>query len=264
MLITDSPGGGNSPENGTWVARNGLATMYRIVTDFHGGWEPLQKNIFAAGNFTMAKAGNLFGLNGTFADLDMLPMSASWWAGGIGSEKYDLGQTIASLYMMTKAPLMHAGRLPVDPITLSFLTNKHALALHDKGTAVVVDGYEGNCTCVLDHHHYNPTLIVPGTCTIPAGAEGAPCVVTWSAEIPGGLDVPYQFRMVINMGGNATDVKVEAGAVDVWTGENLTMSEALRPYGTYTSKLHHSVIIGMRLTRRYIGCGCSDVALWPA
>ena len=33
---------------------------------------PLQQNIFAAGNFTMAKAGNLFGLNGTFGDLDML------------------------------------------------------------------------------------------------------------------------------------------------------------------------------------------------
>ena len=43
---------------------------------------PLQQNIFAAGNFTMAKAGNLFGLNGTFGDLDMLPMSASWWADG--------------------------------------------------------------------------------------------------------------------------------------------------------------------------------------
>ena len=31
-----------------------LATMYRMVTDFHGGWRPLQNNIFAIGNFSAA------------------------------------------------------------------------------------------------------------------------------------------------------------------------------------------------------------------
>ena len=35
---------------------------------------------------------SLFGRNGTFGDLDMLPMSASWWGGGAGSPRYDLGQ----------------------------------------------------------------------------------------------------------------------------------------------------------------------------
>ena len=43
------------------------------------------------------------------------------------------------------------------------------------------------------------SLIVPGTCRIPAGASGPPCVVTWSAEIPGGLDVPQQFWMKVRV-----------------------------------------------------------------
>jgi hypothetical protein len=235
IALSYSPGGGNSPQNGSWVAAGQLATMYRIVTDFHGGWEAFQQNLFAAGNFTMhdpAAGGSLFGLNGTFGDLDMLPLSASWWAGGIGSAKYDLGQTIASVYMITKAPLMHAGRLPTDAITLSFLTNKAALALHEKGTDVQVIGYEGNCTCVLDHHHYNPSLIVPGTCKIPQGSGGPPCVVTWSAEISGGLDVPTAVGMKVNMGENETVVRLPPRAVDVWTGRNLSTEVGLRPHAS--------------------------------
>ena len=188
---------------------------------------PLQQNIFAAGNFTMAKAGNLFGLNGTFGDLDMLPMSASWWADGPDSEKFDLGQTIASLYMMARAPLMHAGRLPADPTTLGFLTNEKALDLHANATRVRVGAYEGNCSCVLDHHHYNPSLIVPGTCTIPAGSGGPPCVATWSAELRG-----ERVGMKINMGENATTVAGLAGATDVWTGRALGATEELRPHAS--------------------------------
>jgi alpha-galactosidase len=240
IVLSYSPGGGNSPENGSWVAREQLASMYRVVTDFHGGWGALQQNIFAAGNFTNFATGSLFGLNGTFGDLDMLPMSESWWAGGVGSEKYDLGQTIFSLYMISRAPLMHAGRLPVDPVTRSFLTNKAALLLHAKATAVTVEGYKGNCSCALEHHHYNPSLIVPGTCSIPADASGPPCIVTWSAEFPGGLDVPQQVWMHINMGHNATVVAVPAGAVDIWTGANLS-TQALRPHASLLYTLPKTV-----------------------
>eukprot|EP01043_Picozoa_sp_COSAG02_P049107 COSAG02_NODE_4901_length_4850_cov_2.259735_3_plen_183_part_00 len=153
-------------------------------------------------------------------------------AGGVGSEKYDLGQTIASVYMMTKAPLMHAGRLPTDATTLSFLTNKAALGLHAKDTDVQVVGYEGNCTCVLDHHHYNPSLIVPGTCTIPQGSGGPPCVTTWIAELAGGLDVPQVVQMKINLGENATTIQIPPRAVDIWTGRNLSTAEELRPHAS--------------------------------
>eukprot|EP00494_Astrolonche_serrata_P025016 UN25276 len=54
MALSYSPGGGNAPVHGLWVANNQLASMYRITTDFHGsyyGWGGLQQNIFTAGNF---------------------------------------------------------------------------------------------------------------------------------------------------------------------------------------------------------------------
>jgi hypothetical protein len=85
IVLSYSPGGGNSPENGSWVAQHQLASMYRMVTDFHGGWKPLVQNIFAAGNFS---GRNLMGSNGTFADLDMLPMGPGWWTGK-GQEQED-------------------------------------------------------------------------------------------------------------------------------------------------------------------------------
>jgi hypothetical protein len=157
IVLSYSPGGGNSAENGSWVAEGQLASMYRMVTDFHGGWKPLVQNLFAAGNFS---AHGLFGRNGTWADLDMLPMGAGWW--GKSQEQDDRGQTIAALYMLVGSPLMHAGTLPLDATTLGFLTNADALQLHTTGTNQRVVAYTGNCSCSLDHHHYNPSLIVPG------------------------------------------------------------------------------------------------------
>ena len=94
--------------------------MYRIVTDFHGGWYGwggLQQAIFIAGNFTAA---GLNGKNGTFPDNDMLPLSAKWWskAGGAGGggkgwtpEEAARGQTIMTLDIISRSPLMHAGTL---------------------------------------------------------------------------------------------------------------------------------------------------------
>ena len=105
--------------------------------------------------------------------------AGSWWADGVGSEKYDLGQTIASLYMISRAPLMHAGHLPVDPITLSFLTNKVALQLHHSAVAVRVQSYTGNCTCELEHHHYNPVRSLPA-CRF----CGRPCARRAAAAAP--------------------------------------------------------------------------------
>ena len=77
FVLSYSPGGGNQPSDGAWVASNQMATMYRITTDFHGGWYGwggLQQAIFIAGNFT---DGNLYGSNGTHPDHDMLPLGAS-------------------------------------------------------------------------------------------------------------------------------------------------------------------------------------------
>ena len=77
LVLYFSPGGGNQPENGAWAASEQIATFYRTLTDFHGGWSDwggLQQAIFIAGNWTAA---GLHGLNNTWPDLDMIPMGKS-------------------------------------------------------------------------------------------------------------------------------------------------------------------------------------------
>lgn len=75
LVLYFSPGGGAQPaEARRIVADNQLATFYRTITDFHGGWFDwggLQQAIFIAGNFTAA---GLHGANGTWPDLDMMPI----------------------------------------------------------------------------------------------------------------------------------------------------------------------------------------------
>lgn len=66
IALSYSPGGGNTPEDGEWVADNRMCSMYRVVTDFHGGWYGwggLQQAIFIAGNFS---ASGLLGDNETW------------------------------------------------------------------------------------------------------------------------------------------------------------------------------------------------------
>eukprot|EP01050_Picozoa_sp_SAG11_P032135 SAG11_NODE_10296_length_841_cov_1.594340_1_plen_107_part_00 len=98
-------------------------------------------------------------------------------------------------------------------------------------------GYEGNCSCVLERHHYNPNLLVPGTCTIPAGSVGEPCVVTWSTEVSGGLNVPHVAMMKINMGENSTTAKIPEQALEIWTGRKMRAVEVLRPHASLLYKL---------------------------
>jgi hypothetical protein len=89
LLLSYSPGGGNTVEAGRWVAGQRtapnpgavgvkgpsalpLGTMYRIVTDFHGGWYGwggLQQSLMIQGNFSAA---GLNGANGTWPDPDMV------------------------------------------------------------------------------------------------------------------------------------------------------------------------------------------------
>ena len=82
LMLSYSPGGGNSVSGGRWVAGQStaphtggegvlgpstlpLGSMYRIVTDFHGGWYGwggLQQSLMIQGNFSAA---GLNGANGT-------------------------------------------------------------------------------------------------------------------------------------------------------------------------------------------------------
>ena len=127
LALSYSPGGGNQPADGARVASGGRASMYRVSTDFHGGWYGwggLQQAIFIAGNFSTAQGpqGDLASAavgNGSFPDLDMLPLSAEWFdptSRGWTAEKAARGRTIATLWFMARSPLMHAGPLPRLPV----------------------------------------------------------------------------------------------------------------------------------------------------
>ena len=312
ITLSLSPGGGNQPSDGVWAARETIGTMYRITTDFHGGWYGwggLQQSLFIAGNFSAA---HLYGANKTYPDSDMLPLAASWWsttgafevvAGGdvtlrdlahahgaaataadldavvaLNSawvhdldaplprgqrvqlprdqpEQADRGQTIISAWIMAGSPLMQSGRpIPIDNVTISYLTNTDALALHKSASrgATRVVNYRGNCTCVGG----------AGSCTIPhinVSAHVKPCVATWAtvgaAVMNQRRSLPWHAAALINMGEtsapavhtsfaalgiNASSV---AEVLDIWTGEALPIErggftiKTLRPHATALVKV---------------------------
>ena len=224
LVLYFSPGGGNEPENGAWAASEQIGTFYRTLTDFHGEWYDwggLQQAVFIAGNFTAA---GLHGLNNTWPDLDMIPMGPQWWSSA-PVEQVDRGQTIASLWHMGRYPLFSAGALPLDAVSLSYLTNPVALALNsrveDPASPTRVS-YEGNCTCAGGS----------GSCTIPHGPgdhPAKPCVAKWVAVVP--PPAGFTALMLINMGeDNATSTtsiaelgllplpSAQYAVTDIWSG----------------------------------------------
>ena len=157
----------------------------------------LQQALFIAGNFTAAR---LHGANGTWPDLDMIPLDANWWLQGNDHvERQDRGQTIATLWMMGRYPLVSAGALPLDNQTLSYLANDDALALNRRGVSeadATLITYEGNCTCTGGQ----------GSCTIPHGPSVpavAPCVARWAASVRGSTN--WTALAMFNLGEAAAD-----------------------------------------------------------
>eukprot|EP01060_Flectonema_neradi_P038943 TRINITY_DN834_c2_g1_i1.p1 TRINITY_DN834_c2_g1~~TRINITY_DN834_c2_g1_i1.p1 ORF type:complete len:457 (+),score=117.13 TRINITY_DN834_c2_g1_i1:41-1372(+) len=230
LVLYYSPGGGNTPKDGEWVAGNRMATMYRVTTDFHGGWygwAGLQQAMFVAGNFSAA---GLNGKNNTYMDLDMIPMSDNWWNGT--QELHDRGQTIATLWMMSRSPLTVAGKL-YNPKTAAYLTNPIALEVHDKGVNNSVHSYEGNCTCKGNN----------GICSLPRPAYGPPCIATWKATVG-----TWTAISVTNMGENTTthttklsDIGVSSPATlhNIWTGESKTVHDSFdTPLNMHASEFY--------------------------
>mmetsp|Transcript_15341 Transcript_15341/g.47536 ORF Transcript_15341/g.47536 Transcript_15341/m.47536 type:complete len:416 (-) Transcript_15341:246-1493(-) len=150
IVLSYSPGGGNTAEDGAWVASERLGSMYRIVTDFHGGWYgggSLQQSLFIQGNFSNA---GLAGANGTWPDPDMLPIKSTYW--NQSQEQDDRGATIMTAWTLSGAPLIYGGDLPADARTIAYLTNPTALDIHARAERSngVLRYYTGNCTCTGD------------------------------------------------------------------------------------------------------------------
>lgn len=304
-MLSLSPGGGAAPNDGHWVADNKIASMYRIVTDFHGGWYGwggLQQLIMIVGNFTASK---LLGANLTWPDPDMIPLSGSWWETdatveeqpalfrdtlasiatrhdttiltleesnrdllfGTNSSSYvfsrgervripiasnsveqaDRGQTIASLWMVAKAPLFVGGTIPSDNVTLQYLTNKVAMEVHSSGTSTRVVGYTGNCTCDGG---------TSGSCTICQPSVGPPCVVVFASDVTNS-DSRWTAVLIINLGEDKAERTIPFQSLglsstdkysisNVWDGQGIGSFEnnftvkGLRPHASLLYKLVQS------------------------
>eukprot|EP00040_Diaphanoeca_grandis_P002705 m.22477 g.22477 ORF g.22477 m.22477 type:complete len:179 (+) comp13833_c0_seq1:514-1050(+) len=143
--------------------------------------------------------------------------------------------------MISRSPLMHAGVLPTDAITLAYETNPIALQVHSHGSPKVV-GYQGNCTCAGGSG---------GSCTIPheedrhsnslvTTAQDDPCFAVWTSVVPNAFTAIAVFNMgeangtalvnvedvpswIIGEKGGATlaslDTSQEYFTIDIWTGK---------------------------------------------
>ena len=148
VLVSISPGHAQNPANASYVAERALAAHYRISDDLWDIWDDgCGGNCYPSGvkgKFArMAAYAPLIGQNSAFADLDMLPFGDVYHMDAGGSAIYgppspthltrDEQGTLMTLALITRAPLIFGGRLPLAPgdaWTLGLLTNAEALAAH--------------------------------------------------------------------------------------------------------------------------------------
>ena len=166
MALSLSPGTfGPAVESGQFLSQNQAATMYRVTTDFWGGQGQTFGGL-AGGGGSIARAGlhanasllgNQIFSNGTFPDLDMLPMGQIRC--GIATvhhpmcncnncEGGGMAHTLASVWAIANSPLLFGGALPADELTLSLLTNPDFLMVHERACNQTVFEYtQANETC---------------------------------------------------------------------------------------------------------------------
>lgn len=175
FVLSLSPGGGMRTEDCNRVAEGRRATMYRVTGDFHASpaWPGAQtqfglaEHVFVVGNIS-----RYFGANNTWPDLDMMDLGKdSIWDGTPTARLH------AAIWMLSKSPLMFAGRLPASDVTLNLIANSLALDIHSTSMDMKV-GYQGDCAC-------RPTPSQSQYACQPINAPGAPpCVAVWWSSMP--------------------------------------------------------------------------------
>lgn len=132
VTISWSPGGGVTVGNGSWLAAHGprFGVAYRVTPDFHdsNGWPRLIKQYETAVQFAP-----LIGANGTFPDLDMLPLGRQAPGGYPCAYTHDEQRFILSLWAIARSPLILGAALPLDKNdtwTLPLVTNAAVLAVN--------------------------------------------------------------------------------------------------------------------------------------
>jgi hypothetical protein len=144
-----SPGISVTPLNGSFLAAHnkelGVAS-YRITEDTWGAWSSPSDGTFPQGVRrkldTAPCFASLIGANGTYPDLDMLPLgrifSASAAAGVVGPAVPTAltpaeQRTAVTLYSIVQSPMILGAQLPLaadDAVTLSLVTNAEILYLN--------------------------------------------------------------------------------------------------------------------------------------
>jgi hypothetical protein len=207
IAISISPGASQNFANASYVTENALAAHYRISDDLWDIWDDgCEGNCYPSGvkgKFArMAPYAPLIGQNNAFADLDMLPLGVVYHQNAGGGGIYgppspthltrDEQTTLMTLALITRAPLIFGGRLPLeagDEWTLSLLTNDEALAAHGLSglnRPVPATGSEAHAWVAAPEDIPQPSAFVA---LFNAGdAAGAVAIATRDANLPDGAD----------------------------------------------------------------------------
>jgi len=234
LKIMLSPGISVTPRNGTFLAAHaaelGVAS-YRVTEDTWGMWEGAADGTFPQGVGdklrTAACFAPLIGANGTYPDLDMLPLGRIYNASaarGVVGPAAPTSLTAAeqraavTLYSIAHSPLILGGALPLAPndsLTLPLLTNPEILFLNGGRCAdphpLRVPGQPA------DQPRMRAWSCAPATC--PAGAVGACAAVAFfNAAEAAGARVPLLLADVMPQPA-ASQPPVRLCARDLWRRE---------------------------------------------
>ncbi|MDO7873311.1 NPCBM/NEW2 domain-containing protein [Hymenobacter sp. ASUV-10] len=131
IVLSTSPGETPIAEAGHVAAH---ANMWRTVGDFWDSWEQLKEHFAVCARWAPHIA------PGAWPDADMLPLGRLSIRAERGDDRMtrftrDEQYTLMTLWSIFRSPLMFGGDLPSnDAFTLSLLTNRRVLALHQSST----------------------------------------------------------------------------------------------------------------------------------
>ena len=204
LILSLSPGGKFQQSWGQTIVDRQLASMYRVVNDFHGSFSEMLTNLDQAIRFAP-----LIGLSHSYPDLDMAPFGVGvrdGHADATGQQFY------TTLYMITRAPLLFGGRLPDPTGAVDLFRNRVALAINARvnGSLEVLDG--ANTT---DPHRESVTMAaLLSSC--PALDQTRPC---HAYAVFNRLTTPVSVRVPL--------VAPATQRYDVWTGATGSVTASL-------------------------------------
>jgi len=157
---------------------------------------------------------------------------------GKSQEQDDRWQTIMTSFFIAQAPLMVAGKLPLDKRSLSYLANPLALKIHAESGKPHTIHYQGNCSL---SHGSIPRDFFPKQ----------PCVQLWAKGDAAAAAAGETMEMaLVNLGENTTSVTPsDSPALELalsgggWTGVDVWTGQAAPTSGKITLRPHESRLL---------------------